>query len=144
VLVVSHDRYFLDRVATSILAFEPDGRVIRYPGNYSTYLSLRPAPMIARPKSEAPPAKKAPETPRGPKPLTHAERKELDGIMDEIAASETRVTTLERALSDPTLYTTRGEEAKRLNGELDAARAEVAALTSRWEWLESRASIRRA
>ena len=142
VLVVSHDRYFLDRVATSILAFEGDGRVVRYPGNYSTYLALRPQsePM----KSTPPPApKKSPESPGGPKVLTYAERLEVDGILDKIAAAEERVTAIERELSDPALYATRGQDAKRLQTDLEAARADVAALTSRWESLESRATTAR-
>ncbi len=48
VLIVTHDRYFLDKVATAILAFEGDGKVIRYPGNYETYRSLKPPrPMVS-------------------------------------------------------------------------------------------------
>jgi len=142
VLVVSHDRYFLDRVATTILAFEGDGRVVRYPGNYSTYLSLRPEPEAAAAKSVSspPPAKKSTDSAAGPKALTYAERLELEGIMDKIAAAEEKVTAIERELSDPALYATRGEDAKRLTTDLETARAEVAALTSRWESLESRAS----
>jgi ATP-binding cassette subfamily F protein uup len=107
-------------------------------------LSLKPQPEAARPVSTPPPPKKAAETAAGPKALTYAERIELEGIMDKIAAAEEKVTAIERELSDPTLYATRGEEAKRLNADLDAARADVAALTSRWESLESRATVRRA
>ena len=44
VLLVTHDRYFLDKVATSILAFEGDGHAVRYPGNYEMYRTLRPPP----------------------------------------------------------------------------------------------------
>jgi ATP-binding cassette subfamily F protein uup len=144
VLVVSHDRYFLDRVATTILAFEADGRVVRYPGNYSTYLSLRPDALEVKRSTSPPPApKKSTEPTGGPKALTFAERKELDGIMDRIAAAEEKVSVIERELSDPALYATRGEEAKRLTTDLETARAAVAALTSRWELLESRAAVRR-
>ncbi len=143
VLVVSHDRYFLDRVATTILAFEADGRVIRYPGNYSTYLSLRPDALDVKRSTPPPPPKKSQDSPGGPKALTFAERKELDGIMDRIAAAEEKVTAIERELSDPALYATRGEEAKRLTTDLETARAAVVALTSRWELLEARAAVRR-
>ncbi|HEX4515260.1 MAG TPA: ABC-F family ATP-binding cassette domain-containing protein, partial [Polyangiaceae bacterium] len=144
VLVVSHDRYFLDRVATTILSFEADGRVVRYPGNYSTYLSLRPNALEAkRPSTSPAPTKKSTDSPAGPKALTYAERIELEGILDRVAAAEEKVTGLERELSDPTLYVTRGEDAKRLTTDLETARADVAALTSRWESLESRAAAKR-
>ena len=143
VIAVSHDRYFLDRVATSILSFEEAGRVIRYPGNYSQYLNLRPPSPSLRPapiakKESAPP----PAAATAAKPLTYAERIELEGILDKIAAAEHRVASIERELSDHTIYATRAEDAKRLSAELETARADVAALTSRWESLESRASMR--
>ena len=62
-LLVTHDRYFLDKVATSILAFEGEGRVVRYEGNYAMYRRLKdqaeaasaPAP-VAPPPSTPPPA----------------------------------------------------------------------------------------
>jgi ATP-binding cassette subfamily F protein uup len=83
------------------------------------------------------------DSPGGPKALTYAERLELEGILDKIAAAEEKVTTIERELSDPALYATRGQDAKRLQTDLESARADVAALTSRWESLESRATVRR-
>jgi ABC transport system ATP-binding/permease protein len=139
-LIVSHDRYFLDRVATSILAFEGDGKVVRYPGNYTTYLGLRaqaaaasveppPAPVSAPREQAAPPVAKA---------LSYAERRELEGILDVIAAAERRVAELEHELSQPSLYASRAHEAKQLGLDLEAARAEVSTLIARWETLESR------
>jgi len=141
VLAVSHDRYFLDRVATSMLVFEQDGHVVRYPGNYSTYLSLRRRPAAASPAelqprrpSNAPPAASA----NGIKPLTYAERIELGGILEVISAAEERARSIEAALADPELYVSRSDQAGRLGAELEAARAEVERLTARWELLESR------
>src|SRR5690606_17027531 len=58
VVCVTHDRWFLDRVATSILAFEPDARVRLYPGNFSAYRARRPPPAQskrAEPRAEPPP-----------------------------------------------------------------------------------------
>jgi len=140
-LIVSHDRYFLDRVATSILAFEGDGKVVRYPGNYTSYAGLRaaaaavaPEPQTAAPRPPPP----APDATARPKPLTYAERLELDGILDTIAAAEARVTELEHELSQPDLYATRAHDAKRLGLELETARTEVSGLIARWEALESR------
>ncbi len=141
-LVVSHDRSFLDRIATSILAFEGDGRVLLYPGNYSMYRTLRaeeqqkraaaaPAPAKAQVVTRAEPA-------AGKKPLTYGERIELDGILDTIAAAEEKVSGLEATLADPAFYTEKASDAGRVHAELEAAQAEVARLVARWEDLESR------
>ena len=145
VLAVSHDRYFLDRVATSILVFEEGGRVVRYPGNYSTYTSLRPPPAPAatsRASGRPPPAPKLDTAPEK-KPLTYAERIELDGILDRIGEAEEKVASLERELSDPALYASKPERAGALGTELEAARASVASLIARWEALEARRDAKR-
>ncbi|MFO0613647.1 MAG: ABC-F family ATP-binding cassette domain-containing protein [Polyangiaceae bacterium] len=138
-LVVSHDRWFLDRVATSILAFDGNGRAIQYAGNYSSYRTQRPPPT-APVKSEPPKAapKIAAAAPK--KGLTKAEQRELDGIMDAIGEAEGRVAKLEEALGDAKLYTsaTGAADAARLRADLGAAKAEVERLTARWEELESR------
>ena len=136
-LIVSHDRYFLDRVATSILAFEGDAKVVRYPGNYTTYKSLRPAPAAKREPSSKPVPPESSEPRARPKPLTYAERLELAGILDVIARAEQRVTSLEHELAQPSLYASRAHEARQLGLDLEAARGEVARLLARWEELES-------
>ena len=147
-IVVSHDRYFLDRVATSILAFEGTGKVVRYPGGYETYRRLRDeareavsAPVASVPASTAKSERPAASV-RAEKPLTYAERIELDGIMETIAAAESEVSSLEAKLADPALYTTRGAEAGRLRELLDAAHSEVGRLLARWELLEARSSAK--
>ncbi|MCB9583088.1 MAG: ABC-F family ATP-binding cassette domain-containing protein [Polyangiaceae bacterium] len=138
-VVVTHDRYFLDRVATSILAFEGDGKVVHYPGNYTTFRRLReeanrdkkaPAEAEAKAERRRPTSKK--------KGLSHTEAKELDGIMEVIEAAEARVVELSEALSDPNTYAAGGGDAARLTAELDAARVEVERLTARWEELETK------
>jgi ATP-binding cassette subfamily F protein uup len=180
VLVVSHDRYFLNRVANSILAFEGDGKVVRYPGGYDSYRSLRPDPArdakearaSVPPKGGPTPAKggstppkantasKAPTKSVPPPPLpkwkmgaaapvvvakalTHAEKIELDGILDVIDDAEVKVSALEGSLADPRLYTERADEAKRIKDDLEAAVREVARLTARWEELEARRNAKK-
>ncbi|NUO52325.1 MAG: ABC transporter ATP-binding protein, partial [Polyangiaceae bacterium] len=152
-LVVSHDRWFLDRVATSILAFEGDGRVILYPGNYEMYRTLREeakksraavAAAVERPAAQKPSlelAKEAPAVQR--RALTYAERIELDGILDTIAAAEDKVAGIEKMLADPAFYSEKASEAGKVRSELEAAQAEVARLTARWEDLESRREIKK-
>ena len=144
-LMISHDRAFLDNVATSILVFEGAGQVTTYPGNYETYLRLRPPPG-ARSSASADPGRPAPApeaTATKPPPskkasLNFAEKKELEGMMDAIGVAEQRLSALSAELADPALYAARGAEVSRLRAEHDAAEAEVAKLYARWEDLEAR------
>jgi ATP-binding cassette subfamily F protein uup len=150
-LVVSHDRWFLDRAATSILAFEGDGRCVLYPGNFSQYRDLREAAATQKSAASSPPptttatttATSTTTTSPTEKPLTYAERIELDGIMDVIAKAEDEVTRLEKELLDPSFYATRAKEAGKMNDALAAAKAEVTRLTERWESLESRRALKK-
>jgi ATP-binding cassette subfamily F protein uup len=144
VIAVSHDRYFLDRVATSIVAFEGGGTLVRYPGGYTSYLALRrpraDAPRAA-PRATSPPAPastKREPSPPGPKPLTYGERIELDQIMGVIAAAEAHVAAIEGKLADPRAYAKDPLDAKAMAEALGASRVEVARLVERWEHLESR------
>lgn len=137
-LVVTHDRYFLDRIATGILAFEGEGRVTRYEGNYSAYLERRPPPLpVGNDAVAAPKATKTSPPPAPPK-LNPAERKELSQIEAKIEAQEQCVAEIETRLADPTTYAAGADEARALSRELDAARAALTSLMDRWEELESK------
>ena len=134
-LIVSHDRWFLDRVATAILAFEGQGNVTLYEGSYTFYAERRPKPVV-----EARPDKPKADTrtkPVGPRKLTFKEARELEGIEDAIAAAEARVKELETTLSDPAVFKDRATEVQALVAELDAARAEVERLFARWQELDA-------
>ncbi len=134
-LIVSHDRWFLDKVATGILAFEGDGRVELYEGSCSDYLARRPTVEPPRPAPVARPAPVVKEPPR--RRLGFKERKELEGIEAVIVAAEGGVAELERALQDPGLYAARGAEVPARVAELEAARRRVDGLYARWQELES-------
>lgn len=146
-LVVTHDRWFLNRVATSILAFEGDGRVVRYAGNYDAYREQRAHALAAEAEARAekaqaaeprpaPAAAKPAARPADRPKLTFAERTELDGIVGRIDEAEQKVRALEAQLADPGLYASRGAEVAGLLAELERAKQEVARLVSRWEELE--------
>ena len=150
VLVVTHDRAFLDGVATGILAFERPAsggpaKVTRYAGGYQDYLAQRErasAPKAAGGKASAPPvlareASAAP-APKGKSTLTYAERLELEGIVDRVDAAERLVVEVEARLADPTLYSQRGREVAPLQAKLASAKADAAALVARWEALEAK------
>ena len=134
-LIVSHDRWFLDRVATAILAFEGDGKVTLYEGSYSFYAERRPKAGGERTKRESKDTRAA--KPIGPRKLSFKEARELEGIEDAIAAAETRVTTLEATLSDPGVFKDRPTEVQSLVAELEAARGEVERLFARWQELDA-------
>ncbi len=142
-LVVSHDRWFLDKIATGILAFEGQGKVEFFEGNCSDYLArgrrfAKAAAAADKPK----PAGAAPAAPAAPKPrkLTFKEKNELSSIEAAIHDAERVVHDLEATLQDGSIYSTRAAEVPTLVASLEQARAKVDALYARWQELESIAS----
>ncbi|HEY8208066.1 MAG TPA: ABC-F family ATP-binding cassette domain-containing protein [Myxococcaceae bacterium] len=150
VLLVTHDRYFLDKVATSVVALEGDGRAVQYPGNFDTYRRLKAqreaalaAEAAARPPSLAvsAPAAAEPARPRKPGKLSYKDQRELDGMEAAIEAAEREKAEVEAALARPESYT-QPERMQELAAALEAATAKVAQLYARWEALEALASGR--
>ena len=147
ILFVTHDRYFLDRVATSVLAFEDNAKVIQYQGSYQALRHLREAKLeaskdaaIAASKASREPSPKASsEKPPG-KGLTFTEKHELGKIMPKIEAAEKAFEQKEAALADPELYASRGSEVPALVAEKEAAEQKLNALIKRWEELEEKKS----
>ncbi len=145
VLLVTHDRYFLDKVATAILAFEGGGRAVRYPGNYETYRTLKEQAAAAAVDRAAAPAPRAPATAtatapertRKPGKLTFKEQRELEGIEPAILAAEERKSAIEAALADPATYQRAGDTVAALRIELEQVSAEVERLYGRWQELEA-------
>ncbi|MCA9654706.1 MAG: ABC-F family ATP-binding cassette domain-containing protein [Myxococcales bacterium] len=139
-LVVTHDRWFLDRIATAILVFE-DGRATLHPGGYSDWVERRRATPEAEapaptPKASPPVVEAAVPKPR--KGLTWAEQRELEGLLDRVDEAEQRVAALEAELAQPEFYARSDEERRAFFGELEAAKAEAEAVTERWAELEER------
>jgi len=155
VLVVSHDRYFLNRVCTNIVAFEGEGRVATSTGNYDYYLEKKrraaaeeaawlaaqkaaakaggkPAPKAAPVAAPAPVA--ATPAPKARK-LSYEEQRELDGMEASIGVAEGKVAEMEGRLASPDFHKSIGAKAPQFMSELEAARAEVARLYARWEEL---------
>jgi ATP-binding cassette subfamily F protein uup len=143
VLLVTHDRYFLDKVATGILAFEGDGKAVRYPGNYETYRTLKEQSEAARqagapePSALRPAAERPAERTRRPGRLSFKEQQELAGMEGAILAAEERRAAVEAALSDPATYQRDGASVGGLKEELERLGAEVDRLYARWQELEA-------
>jgi ATP-binding cassette subfamily F protein uup len=134
VLLVTHDRYFLDKVATSILAFDGAGHALRYPGNYETYTALRPrAGATSAPPKPAPEKR---EKQRKPGKLSFKEQRELEGIGAQIEAAESRKSAAEAALADPQTYVRDPQRVPELQRELEESGAEAERLYARWQVLQ--------
>lgn len=135
VIVVSHDRYFLNRVCTSILAFEGEG-VVRYQvGNYDYYLEKRSAAALDGPggprQSKSATIEASPKKAK-PRKLKYKEERELEGMESAIVAAETEVARLESLFAEPDFYTNHAADYTRLEAELSKARNLVARLYARW------------
>jgi ABC transport system ATP-binding/permease protein len=136
-LVVSHDRWFLDKVATGILAFEADGRVEFFEGSCSDYLARRRPPAARAPAAPRAAASPRPAPASRPRKLTFKERLELESIEGTIGDAERAVADLETTLQDPAVYATRSAEVPSLVAALEAARRRVDELYARWQELEA-------
>jgi ATP-binding cassette subfamily F protein uup len=136
-LVVTHDRYLLDRVTTGILSFEPGGHVQKYAGAYQAYATARANQAEAKKAvSVKPPPAKAPEKPKAG--LSKNEQRELDGIMDKIDAAESEVVKIEAELGEAYAPGKPAGHAAAVQARLDEAKAAAAKLTARWEELEAK------
>ena len=146
VFVVSHDRYFLNRVVTDLLVFEGDGVVVHYAGNYDNYLSLRPTPRAresaepaqATRSNSSPPAATAGQAKKRPPKLTFREEQELQHIEQRIEDAEARVAALQSELTDPELYKTDASRVDEVKKALSEAESELTTAMARWEQLETK------
>ena len=132
-LLVSHDRAFLDNVVTSTLVFEGDGIVSEYVGGYSDRLRQRPRVVDAAPPKAAPVVAPAPK--RAAK-RSQKEKLELAGLPDRIELVERERDELFGKLADRT-FLRDGAAVAAAKKRLDAVAAELTALTARWEALEA-------
>lgn len=140
VCVVSHDRYFLNRVCTDILAFEGDGRVHHSVGDYDYYLEKkcqRVGDPRQQPAAAAPPAARIAPRPAKPGKLSFKQARELESIEPQIFATEQEVTRIERLFASPDFHRTHATKTNELLAELAAAKTKMAQLYARWEELEA-------
>jgi ATP-binding cassette subfamily F protein uup len=144
ILLVSHDRAFLDNVVTSTLAFEGDGRVFEYVGGYTDWLRQRRPLAVAQ--TRVAPALRIgprPDRPPGPTPakLSYKEQRELEQLPARIEALELEQGELGREISRPGFYRSDAALQARAKARLAALPAELEAAYTRWESLEARSSL---
>ena len=143
-LLVSHDRDFLDRLVTSVIAMEGNGVVDEYVGGYGDYLrQRRPRVGKAPPKPAGRSASREPQRERGQR-LSWKERRELEDLPQRIAALEAEKSAIEKTLADPDMYACNRasfEATSIRHGEVVAA---IAKAEERWLFLVERAETTRA
>ena len=143
VLLVSHDRDFLDRVVTSVIATEGDGRWIEYAGGYTDMLVQRePAGRRTLPSTVSGAKRPRPVTeiraqsPARPRRISFNDRRALDMLPARIAELQTQITGLNAVLADPDLYARDPRRFVATSQALTIARDELAAAEEQWLTLE--------
>ena len=156
-LLVSHDRAFLNNVVTSTLVLEGDGRIGEYVGGYDDWLRQRPEPSAGQSDRSADASGEQtasagqtasaqqtasiepPSTSARPRKLTYKEQRELETLPARIEALETEQGRLYHDMADPTLYQQGGDEVVKATARLAELERELANAYARWEELEARA-----
>ena len=140
VLVVSHDRYFLNRVCTGIIAFEGDGQVVYNEGDYEYYrekLAERKERLAKREEPAKAKAKPVTANTAKPRKLTWKEKKELEGMEEAILGAEEEVSRIEGLFADPEFHSKHGNKTSELTLKMEQAKNKSAELYTRWEELEA-------
>jgi ATP-binding cassette subfamily F protein uup len=147
--VVSHDRYFLNRVCTDILAFEGDGKIHHSVGDYDYYLEKKQkaeaaavrqsAAIVATNKAEKSAAlsRSAATSKTKPRKLSFKESRELEGMEAQIHAVEAEIARIEGLFSNPEFFRKHATQVNQLSEELETAKNNVTKLYARWEDLEA-------
>ncbi len=135
VLLVSHDRAFLNDVVTSTLVIGADGQVKEYDGGYDDYLRQRPKEASASIESRGADAPSAPVVARARK-LSFKEKKELETLPVRIEELEAKRQEMHERMADPNFYKASGVTFAEVKAQLDAVEAELAVAYERWESLE--------
>jgi ABC transport system ATP-binding/permease protein len=146
VLMVTHDRFFLDKIATALFVFEGDGVVHRHEGGFELYRRLRDA-RAAEAAAQAAPAERAPRSRQAPagqgsavahrRKLSWKEERELHGLEARILEAESHRDALSAELADPSLYQDAGRAAA-VTAAFHDAELLVESLYARWAELEER------
>lgn len=141
-LVVSHDRAFLDNVVTSTYLLTGDGEVRVCAGGYAEAKKLEKAvkaEKAERAEKAAPPSTPPPQPPQAPRKLNNRETRELEALPGKMETLEAEIAEIESTLADPSIYAKDNARAVALTARLSVARAELDAAETRWLELSERA-----
>jgi len=136
-LMVSHDRDFLNNVVTSTIVFEGNGQVVEYVGGYDDWLDQRPQKMSSPEKDKNSPKKTIPK-PRAPKSqkLGYMQKRELQDLPHKIETLELEHKELFSMMSDPLFYKKEKIEIARAKSDLKCMEQEIENAYRRWEELD--------
>ncbi len=141
VLLVSHDRAFINNIVTSCLVFEGNGKISEYVGSYDNWLRQRPDPAkqasqtknkARKPAAKPVPAKEAKQS----KKLSYNEQRELDQLPAELEQLETEIEMLEKQMAEPDFYKQEHTKVTELTDQLKMLQTTLAEKYQRWEQLE--------
>jgi ATP-binding cassette subfamily F protein uup len=140
-ILVSHDRDFIDRLATSTIGLDGTGRAVETPGGWQDFVSQNPG-FFVPPAAPAPPLRSAPAAPRPAAApatkLSYKDQRRLEALEALVAGLPGRISQVESELADPGLYARDRAQFERLSDALEQARAELAEAEDEWLALEAR------
>ena len=133
-LIVSHDRAFLDNVVTSLLVFEGDGQIGEYTGGYSDWLARHQSAQTPR-TAEKKKARKQQRSKQRERKLSFNEQRQLDALPDQIEALEAEQSALHEQMADPAFYQQNGEDVTATQTRLEQIDNDLKQAYARWEEL---------
>ncbi|MBS0357693.1 MAG: ATP-binding cassette domain-containing protein [Proteobacteria bacterium] len=137
ILLVSHDRAFLDNVVTSTLVFEGNGKIQEYVGGYQDWLRQRKPAEETRPNvHKSTPVKVTEEKSQQTKKLSHQEKKELENLPKQIEKLEREQQKLHDLISNPEFYQQEASKITEITTQAKKIESDLAAAYKRWEALE--------
>jgi len=140
VILISHDRDFLDRVVNAVIVPEGNGRWTEYAGGYSDMLAQRGSDVVRKQAAKPAPAEANPPPSREPKPgrkrMTFNDKHALETLPAKMAALQQDIRKLQAQLDDPGLYARDPKQFAQVSTMLAAAQAELSAAEERWLELE--------
>jgi ATP-binding cassette subfamily F protein uup len=142
-IVVSHDREFLDNVVTSTIVFEENGRIQEYVGGYSDWVRRGRQLAVTDSPYEAEERKRRAAERRRQRPatkLSYKDQRELDALPTEIEALETAISELQQSVADPDFYAQDSDTVRETLDRLARAEAELERRIDRWGELETLAA----
>ena len=135
-LLVSHDRVFLDNAVTSTLVFEGEGQVNQYVGGYNDWLAQRPEPESDAARAKAQKKTAPASAPRPKNKLSYKDQRELGLLPQKIERQEAELADIQESLADPDLYTNDPRAVAGLSQRMAELEQQLAADYARWEELE--------
>ena len=137
-IIVSHDRFFLNRICNGILAFEEEGNLYFSEGNYDYYIEKRNIRLSEKVEQVKTVKVEVAQSKPKQKKLSYMENKELETIEEKIIEAEEEVKKIEDIFMHPNFYELYATKTNELNKNLEEAKKQVKLLYDRWEELETK------